>query len=111
MDKYHHECKHLERRRSMTKEEQLALRRIRDKAWREANKEKISERNKQYREANKEKCYAQSKAWAQANRERVNAKNKAWRDAHPEIIKQSRRDSYHRNKKVIVKDDMTNPFY
>ena len=51
-----------------------------DKAYKEANKEKIKEQNKAYREANKEKRKAYLKAWREANKEKI----KAWREANKE---------------------------
>ena len=43
------------------------------KAYREANREKVAARNKAYREANREKMAAYQKAYREANREKYNA--------------------------------------
>ena len=58
--------------------------RAKNKAWREANQEKVRAKNKAWREANREKARAKSKAWREANPEEHRAKNKAWREANPE---------------------------
>lgn len=54
------------------------------KAWKEANKEKISLANKTYRKNNKEKLAAYSKTWRENNKEKVSLDNKAWRIANKE---------------------------
>ena len=46
------------------------------KAYYEANREKIAAQQKAYREANREKVAAQKKAWYEANREKVNEKRR-----------------------------------
>ncbi len=52
------------------------------KAYYEANKEKIAAKKKVYREANKEKIAAKSKAYREANKEKIAAKNKVWYEAN-----------------------------
>jgi len=49
-----------------------------DKAYREANKEKLAAQNKAWREANKDKI----KAYREANKDKRNAQGKAWREAN-----------------------------
>ena len=64
----------------------------RNKAYYEANREKVAARNKAYREANREKVAAQQKAYREANREKVAAYQKAYREANREKY-----NAYHRN--------------
>ena len=54
-----------------------------EKAYYEANKEKISEKKKAYREANKEKI----KDYYEANKERILERNKTYREANKDKIK------------------------
>ena len=48
-----------------------------EKAYREANKEKIQAYDREYKEANKEKILAQNRAYKKANKEKLKAQNKA----------------------------------
>ena len=57
----------------------------RQKAWREANAEKRRAQQKTYREANKAKAAAEQKAWREANPGKQAAYSKVWRDAHPTL--------------------------
>ena len=59
------------------KELQKEKKRVREKAYREANKDKISD----YREANKEKRYEYSKAYREANKEKISKYSKAYTKA------------------------------
>lgn len=63
-----------------------------NKAWREANKDKVASRNKNYREAHKEKIAEYKRAYYQANKEKIGAKNKAWEEANKEANKKRIRD-------------------
>ena len=54
------------------------------RAYREANPEKIRIYDKAYREANREKECAWQKAYREANREKIRIYDKAWREANPE---------------------------
>jgi hypothetical protein len=76
-----------------------------DKAYYEANKEAIAERNKAYREANKEAIAERNKAYYEANKEAMKAYReankearaesyKAWREANKEA--RAERQSKHR---------------
>jgi len=56
------------------------------KAWYLANRERQAASGKAWRVANPEKVDAYAKAWAQANPEKVAAKNKAWCEANPEKV-------------------------
>jgi len=55
------------------------------KAYREANREKIADRDKVYYEANREKIMEQVAAWQKVNREKVVGYKKAYREANPEV--------------------------
>ena len=55
-----------------------------NKAWKQANAEKLAASNKAYRQANPEKVAAIEKAWQQANPEKVGAYQKARNLREPE---------------------------
>ena len=65
----------------------LDKQRATNKAYYEANREKVKTYKKAYREANSEKINAVNKAWKEANLEKVNAYSKAYREANSEKIK------------------------
>ena len=56
------------------------------KAYREANREKVAEYGKAYREANRERLAASQKAYREANRERLAASQKAYYEANREKV-------------------------
>ena len=58
----------------------------RQKAYYEANKDKVAAQKKAYREANKDKVAAQKKAWYEANKDKVAAQQKAWYEANKDKI-------------------------
>jgi hypothetical protein len=60
---------------------------VKQKAYYQANKEKIAVKEKAYREANKEKRKATCKAWAKANPEKLKATKKAWCEVNRELDK------------------------
>ena len=83
----------------MTKQEKKAY----DKAYREANKDKIKvyqkawqeankDKSKAYREANKDKKKAYNKAYDEANKEKKNAYMKVYREANKDNINSRRRN-------------------
>jgi len=55
-----------------------------DKAYREANKDKINEKSAAWRAANPEKVKAIQRAYKQRNAEKIAEVKKAWRKANPE---------------------------
>ena len=55
-----------------------------NKEYREANKEKISERKKEYHETNKEKISERKKEYYKANKERINKREKEYRKVNKE---------------------------
>lgn len=57
------------------------------KAYRAANKDKLSAYLKEYNQANKEKLDAQRKAYREANKEAIKARNSAYRKANGAKIK------------------------
>ena len=56
------------------------------KAYYEVNKEKINERNTVYYEANKEKLLEQQKAYKEANKDRLTEEKKAYKQANKEKL-------------------------
>lgn len=79
----------------MTPEEK---RKAYNKAWHEANKERVKERKKAYYEANKEHVKTHNKAWYEANKEKRKAYNKAFREANKEHVKTYNKAYYEANK-------------
>lgn len=73
-----------------------------DKAYREANKEKIAARNKAYREANKERIKVNRAARYQANKEKVSDQSKAYHQANKEKILAQSKAYYQANKEKIL---------
>lgn len=55
-----------------------------NKAWREANKERVKANKKTWQQANKEKVRANQKTWQQANPDKQRASVKAWYEANKE---------------------------
>ena len=68
------------------------------KQYRQANKEKIAEYQKQYRENNKGKRAECQKRWREANKEKIAKYGKQYREANPEYYKQY----YENNKDKIA---------
>ena len=75
----------------------------REKQYREANKEKITKYSKQYYEANKEKEKEQSKQYYKANKEKVGKRGKQYRKANKEKIKEKNERYYKANKEKVGK--------
>ena len=73
-----------------------------NKAYGEANREKLRELNKAYREANKEKIIERKKAYAEANKEKIAEKVKAYKEANKEKLKETAKAYYEANKEKIV---------
>ena len=72
------------------------------KAWREANKEKIAARKKVNYQNNKEKIAAQQKAYQQENKEKITARKKAyyqatkeWQSEQQKAYKKSKKDGFY----------------
>ena len=72
------------------------------KEYREANKERIAERNKRYREANKEKVSGRKKQWYEANKERVSDRMKQWYEANKERVLTQRSQYWDAHKRQIT---------
>ena len=76
------------------------------KAYYEANKERLNAQSKAHYEANKDKRNAQSKAWYEANKDkynqvnkdRIKARKKAWYEANKDKIKAHTKVYYEANK-------------
>ena len=73
------------------------------KAYREANKEKIAERQRAYQEANKEKLAEQRKAYREANKKKIALKDKAYYQGNKEKIAEKRKAYYEANIEEINK--------
>ena len=82
----------------MTPEEKRARKLAYQKAYYQANKERISARNKAHYEANKEVVAQRHKAYYEANREKLLADGKAWKTANKDKHKEQCRRSYLKNK-------------
>ena len=73
-----------------------------DKAYREANKERIAARGKAYREANKERIKVNRAARYQANKEKILAQSKAYYETNKEKILARHKAYYEANKERIT---------
>ena len=83
---------------AMTKEEKAAL----DKAYYEANKEKILAKRKEYRRTNKERIIAYRKVYYEGNKEKIKTSVKAYREANKEKVKACREAWVEANKEKIA---------
>ena len=72
------------------------------KAYYQANKEKILERRKVYREANKDKISDINKAYRKANKEKIAEYQKAHYQANKEKIAEQKKAHYQANKEKIA---------
>ena len=72
-------CKACDKAYQQANKEKIA---VREKAYNQANKEKISEQGKAYRQANKVKICERNKAYQQANKEKIAVREKAYRQAN-----------------------------
>ena len=71
------------------------------RAWREANPEKVRASHRAWRKANPEKERAQSRARYQANPEKERAQSRAWREANPEKVRASHRAWHQANPEKV----------
>ena len=94
-DGYHNQCKACNKAYREANKEKISERR-KDyfKAYREVNKEKI----KAYYEDNKEKVLEQQKAYYEDNKEKILEYKKAYREDNKEKISERRKDYYGANK-------------
>lgn len=74
--------------------DRLAYQSIYNKAYREANKERLKEYNKTYRESHKEKI----KAYLEANKDKIKDRCKAYQEANKESLKEYRKEYQEANK-------------
>lgn len=75
---------------------------MRDKKYREANKEKVAERRKQYYEANKEKELEKMKQYYEANKEMLLEYHKQYCKANKEKVAEAKKQYYENNKDKIL---------
>lgn len=78
----------------------------RGKAWREANREKISESDRANHAANREQRIAAMKAYRESNRERVLAAKKAYREANRDKIAEDARAYRKANRHIVYAADL-----
>ena len=74
----------------------------RDRAYREANRERIAEFRRVYCEANREQIAEYQRAYREANRERIAEKQRAYREANRERIAENRRVYQEANRERIA---------
>jgi len=67
------------------------------KAWREANKEKKSKQDKEYKAKNKNKIDSQNKKYREANKENY----KVWVDSNKDKVNKRKLNYYHKNKEHL----------
>ena len=88
---------------AMTAEEKKAKKKAADKAYNEANKEKVFARKKAYREANKEKIAARKKAYYEANKDKKAAYDRAYREINKERLS-AQRAAYAVTHKDVIRE-------
>ena len=71
------------------------------KAYREANREKIKEYNREHRKANKEKIKVKKREYYESNKEKINEKQREYEEANREEINKKNRAYYKANKENI----------
>ena len=89
------------------------------KAYREANKEKIAEQQKAYREANREKINKQAKEYREANKEAIKVRNALYRKKNKKVIAEYKKNYQKKNKRKTSKQKLlwlqnklkSNPFF
>ena len=72
------------------------------KQYREANREKIAERDKRYREANREKIAERTKRHREANREKIAEYQKQYHQANREKIEEYKKQYYEENREKFL---------
>ena len=80
-----------------------------NKAYREANKETISEQKKQWREANKETLSEKRKEHYEANKNKIIEQVRGYRFNNKEKVKETRKAYYEKNKDKIS-EQMCKPY-
>lgn len=83
--------------RAAWREENPDLQNARAKAFREANRKKLAERQAAYRLDNPEKIAASMAVWLEKNRDSLNARRRADRIANLEVYRQKDADRYTKN--------------
>lgn len=77
-------------------------RKLVQKAYHVANREKINARRRKWSKDNPERVLANSKRYHIENKELVNAKSKLWREKNPERCLELHREWYAKNRKKAV---------
>ncbi len=81
----------------------------RTRAWREANKDHVNANRKAWYEANKDHVLASRRAWCEANRGHVNARNRAWREANIEDRLIAEKGTRDKNREKYNEKQRTDP--
>ena len=98
-----------ERDKILTETLETKKRAAQQRAYREANKEKIAAQRRAYREANKEKIAAQQRAYYVANKEKLAAQRRAYYVANKEKVAAQRRAYREANKEKIAAQQRAKP--
>lgn len=75
------------------------------KEYRETNKEKIVADSKEYREANKEKIVTREKEYREVNKEKRSTRNKAWRHENKEHCSEYNKTKWRETIKPLLESD------
>ena len=86
----------------ISEEDNIMIRKQKQKEYREKNAEKIKEYKKQYNEKNKEKVSEQCKKYYKENKEKVLEQTKKYNTENAEKIKQKSHEWYEKNKEKIL---------
>jgi hypothetical protein len=86
----------------MTPEERKARHAENQRAYYEANREKVSERRRAYREANREKESERHRAYYEANREKESERYRSYREANREKRAEWKRAWYAANREKAL---------
>jgi 5-methylcytosine-specific restriction endonuclease McrA len=70
---------------------------LRDREYKQKNKERLLQQAKDYYDRNKEKINAANKNWRITNADRKNEYDRNWKAANSELLKKHKRDHYDRN--------------
>jgi hypothetical protein len=78
-----------------------------ERTYREANREKVLEYKRAYHEANREKIAEQKRAYYEANREKFLEKERKYREANREKVLLSKRTYREANREKVLEKDRT----
>jgi hypothetical protein len=84
--------------RKLPDEERIARRKAREKAYREANKEKVAAGIREWKARNRERVAETNRDWTAANRDKINARERASYAADPAKYRGRNRAKYRTNR-------------